>query len=613
MPKRTKNTEDPLKEAAGECLPRESNEENNAVAESMAESVVSAAAEENLEEEGDFELESESEDSDLESADEESDSEPEPPARRPKRGTGSKGIEETTTSSPVEAWNGTDEEDIAPEPPSFRPARTPGAQLLNGVSYTVLDLFQCFLSNSILQTIVINTNKYGQENHTKWKKITLKDLYSYLSMLIYSGFFKVTSMSDYWKMSELYTFSFPSTVMSCKKFSDIAGSIQLSDPKDDAANNKKKGTADYDRLCKIKPMYEEVRQSCKACYHPRQNIAVDERLVKSKARTGLKQYMKNKRRKWGFKFFVLADSSNGYTWDFTVFEGKNHHRTGKGLGYDTVMDLVTPKVLGTGYKLYVDNFYTSRTLFLDLLEKRIRACGTIRSNQLGPLRLKSGQLDKKSPRGCIRWIREGPIVFVQWKDTRDVLMCSTIHKAHGEDTIQRNMKDVEGQWAMNSIAVPPAILDYNKNMGAVDHSDALISYYNVLHRTKRWYRSFFYHFVDIAVVNAFILHKELASAKGERVMTQKKFRETLVLELRAAGTPNTAAQRAPLFHSDNYPNACTIRGVSHMPVYFTPDSTQGRRRCVLCHLKTPLGCSTCDKPLCFRHERQCFNLWHDQL
>ncbi|KAG5266416.1 hypothetical protein AALO_G00231810, partial [Alosa alosa] len=218
---------------------------------------------------------SESEDSDLESEDEESDSEPEPPARRPKRGTESKGIEETTTSSPVEAWNGTDEA------------------------------------------------------------------------------------------------------------------------------------------------------------HPRQNIAVDERLVKSKAQTGLKQYMKNKRRKWGFKFFVLADSSNGYTWDFTVFEGKNHHRTGKGLGYDTVMDLVTPKVLGTGYKLYVDNFYTSRTLFFDLLEKRIGACGTIRSNQLGPLRLKSGQLDKKSPRGCIRWIREGPIVFVQWKDTRDVLMCSTIHKAHG--------------------------------------------------------------------------------------------------------------------------------------------------------------------------------------
>ncbi|XP_062375621.1 piggyBac transposable element-derived protein 4-like [Sardina pilchardus] len=638
MPKRPKKTEESLKEAADACLLSESNEGKDAVAESMAESEVSSAeplaAEENVmeeeaeeetdeEQEGDVVLASESEDSDLESGDEEWDSEAEPPARRPRR-TESEGIEETTTSSPVESWKGTDEEDIAPQPLSFRPLRTPGAQLLKGVSYTSLELFQSFLPNSILQTIVINTNKYGQENHKTWRKITLKDLYSYLSMVIYMGLLKVASIGDYWKLSDLYNFPFPVSVMSASKFKRIATSIQMSDPKDDAANNKKKGTADYDRLCKIKPMYEQLRQTCKASYHPQQNIAVDERMVKSKARTGLKQYMKNKRSKWGFKLFVLADSSNGYTWDFTVFEGKNHHQTGNGLGYDTVMDLVTPTVLGTGYKLYVDNFYTSPTLFLDLLEKRIRACGTIRSNKLGSLRLKSGQLNKKSRRGCIRWIREGPIVFVQWKDSRDVLMCSTIHKAHGEETVQRNMKDAEGQWAKESIAIPPAIQDYNTNMGGVDLSDALISYYNVRRKTKRWHRVFFNHFVDIAIVNAFILHKELARAKGQRVMTQKEFRETLVLELQKAGAPARVKHSGPQFlskHGDACPDAGRAGGAGkgvpvpaglHLPKYFTPDSTIGRARCVLCSLKTPLGCTVCNKALCFVPGRQCFNLWHDK-
>ncbi|XP_062375607.1 piggyBac transposable element-derived protein 4-like [Sardina pilchardus] len=626
MSETTKKPEEPLKEAADACLLRESNEEKDAVAESMAESEVSSAeplaAEEHLveeeEQEEDFEMESESEDSDLDSGDEEWDLEPEPPARRPKR-TESEGIEET-----MEAWKGTDEEDVEPEPLTFRPARTPGTQLLQGVSYTYLELFQSFLPNSILQTVVINTNKYGKEKHTDWKEITLKDLYSYLSMRIYMGLLRMVSLPDYWNVSDPYNHPFPASVISARKFSLIATSIQMSDPEDDLANSKKKGTADYDRLCKIKPMYEELRKTCQACYHPRQNIAVDERVVQSKAPPGRMLYVEIEQNKRDLKICVLADSSNGYTWDFTVFEGRINNQSEKGLGYDTVMDLVRPTVLGTGYNLYLDHFYTSPTLFLDLLEKGIGACGNIRSIRLGSHRRKSGQLENKSVRGSIRWIREGPIVFVQWKDARDVLMCSTVHKAHGEETVQKKKRDLDGQWAVKSIAVPPARQDYNTNV-----SDAPIGCYSALREAKKWYRSFFYHFVDIAVANAFILHQELARAKGERMITQTAFREALVLELQAAGTPVRARQtvpRSPSQDGDACPDAGgagkdapapalvpapnPASGGMHIPTYFATDGTNGRKKCVLCHRKTPLGCSNCDKALCFVATRDCYKKWH---
>lgn len=49
---------------------------------------------------------------------------------------------------------------------------------------------------------------------------------------------------------------------------------------------------------------------------------MDERVVASKAKTGMTQYMKDKPTKWGIRMFVLADSSNSYTLDFNIYTGK---------------------------------------------------------------------------------------------------------------------------------------------------------------------------------------------------------------------------------------------------------------------------------------------------
>ncbi|KAF3861155.1 hypothetical protein F7725_001410 [Dissostichus mawsoni] len=70
-------------------------------------------------------------------------------------------------------------------------------------------------------------------------------------------------------------------------------------------------------------------------------------------------------------------------------------------------------------------------------------------------------------------------------------------------------------------------------MGGVDVSDALSRVLQRSPQTMKWYKTFFYPFLDIVVVNSFLLHKELYKMKSDpsRTKPQKTFREQLAAEM----------------------------------------------------------------------------------
>lgn len=171
-------------------------------------------------------------------------------------------------------------------------------------------------------------------------------------------------------------------------------------------------------------------------------------MVKSKHRSGIRQYIRNKPTKWGIKLWVLADSANGYTWGFNVYIGKRaaEEVSNNGLGYD-IVSLIRP-LLNQGYHLYIDNFYTSPKLFKDLFLQNTPATGTSAENRKDfPVEMKKAkQWARKKDRGTMRWIRDGPCLVEQWKDNRPVIILSTIECTNDFVMVARkekNWKSVE--------------------------------------------------------------------------------------------------------------------------------------------------------------------------
>ena len=70
-----------------------------------------------------------------------------------------------------------------------------------------------------------------------------------------------------------------------------------------------RGSPEYDRLGKIRPLLEHIQSRCATLYNPSKELAIDEAMIKFQGRSSLKQYMPQKPVKRGIKceFFLTVE------------------------------------------------------------------------------------------------------------------------------------------------------------------------------------------------------------------------------------------------------------------------------------------------------------------
>ncbi|XP_033847302.1 piggyBac transposable element-derived protein 4-like [Periophthalmus magnuspinnatus] len=474
----------------------------------------------------------------------------------------------TPPSPTSRAWKTEEDPDVALPKLKFVPRRTPGIQApLKSGTHTPLDIFSRFFDAEVWRLLCSNTNKSAarhQERGRKyhWTDVTPEELKKFIGLLLYMGVMNLPKMTDFWRKQTIFEVLLPATVMTRDRFKSILSFFHISDPEEDGQNDLARGTEKYDVLHRVQPLLEMLRTHCMAVYHPRQHISVDERMVATKARLSFKQYMRDKPTKWGLKFFVLVDK-NGYTVE---------------------------------YQLYTGN----PLLFRHLGQQGFGACGTYRQGRIGVPTTTENALTKRSPRGSIRWLRDGDLLFVKWMDTREVSMCTNVHSVYAGETVLRWRKKADGTYERVPIPRPTAVGEYNRYMGGVDTSDQLLGTNTVHRKTRRWYITVFQHMLDMAVTNSFIIFKEMSTIRGERPPTRQDFQEMLTSQL--LGVPLKTKPKVP---TSNHLPVPTSSGQSKRQ-----KASMGRRQCVLCRRCTPWQCEECKVGLCLQVDRNCFRMYH---
>lgn len=213
------------------------------------------------------------------------------------------------------------------------------------------------------------------ESDGSWLEVTAPEMLRFIALLIYMGIVQVPRLHPYWNTGPVSGGLLPVKIMSRKRFFSLLAFLHVTDPEEQS-------TASAGKLRKVWPLLQHINDASARFFQLWEALAVDERMVKSKARSGIGQYIRDKVTKWGYKLWVLAESETGYTLHFFVYTGKRETPGPHGLAFDVVSKL-REKYLDQGYKIYMDNFYTSKHLFEHLLQCKTLACGTTRKDRRG--------------------------------------------------------------------------------------------------------------------------------------------------------------------------------------------------------------------------------------
>ena len=522
------------------------------------------------------------------------DVDPDEPSTSKGAGT-SKGAERRPT------WRNRDAADIQPKRLEFAGAPAHPSDSKEPIGY-----FRELIDQDLLVHIVEESNLYAlQEDINKPLNLTTAELEQFIAILFQMSIVKMPQARMYW--SKECRYALVADIMPVNRFEEIKRLLHLND-------NSKMPPQCEDKLYKVRPLVDNLASMFRNIVAG-EMLAADEQVIPFKGKSSLKTYNPKKPKKWGYKVYVLC-GADGLIANFEFYTGKIEHVDGqpdlKASG-NIVLCLLESVPRGLWHKLFTDNWFTSPVLYATLHKQQIACVGTVRANRLLGCVFPTDKALKAQGRGAFALMSttfEGvDLSAVKWHDNKCVSLLSTYCAIEPMDTAERWDKTEKDKVA---VPRPHIVATYNKFMGGADLLDSLLALYRIPVRSKKYYHRIIWHFLDTAVVQAWLLYRRNMAADGiakKLQMTLLQFKASISRCLAKEGKVNGVKRGRPSCSMDIQIAAKAKRGpmaalpdtairtdaLGHWPVFMN----KGRCNRPGCKGTPKVKCEKCNTYLCF--------------
>ena len=477
----------------------------------------------------------------------------------------------------------------------------PGANFTRFKDLSPVELFDLIMDMDILNLIATESNRYALEKGgIEDTNFSAQDIRIFFAILILRGYSKVTDYKLYWSNSGDTENRMVKDAISKNRFVLVKRFFHMGEKP--LVKEAKEGEAPgEDRYKKVRNLSVHLQAKFLEMFVPEQELSHDEAMIKYFGKNGLKQSLRNKPIRFGFKVWVLATVA-GYVVSFDLYQGKGvgvHHTENVktvGAAAASVLDLLDmlPKdKMDLPYHIYADNFFSSHRLIEVLTAENIQYTGTIRQDRVkGKPPITPVDKFKKKERGYYETVvlSDKSQIVTRWNDNAAVTLISSCHGVQPLGTAKRwsrkEKKRIE-------VPQPFVISQYNKFMIGVDRFDQNNNHLRIAVGGKKWYWPVTTWLLDTAVSNAWQLHR-----KSGGTMTMLEFKREIVCTIlrEAAATRTKRKQTGPV-------GARPGDGVRYDMIAHYVKRRPERRLCnmELCTARCVTYCLKCDRHVCIDH------------
>ncbi|KAJ0064184.1 hypothetical protein NL108_001484 [Boleophthalmus pectinirostris] len=478
--------------------------------------------------------------------------------------------------------------------------------------------FRDFFDADLLKHIVQQSNLFCFQQKQRTLNMDQNELEQFLGAVLYMSVFQLPRSRLYW--SAECRVAQVADIMSRGRWEEIKEFIHFNDNSNMASNN--------DKLYKIRPLIDSLLKKFHVLPQD-QLLSIHELIVPFKGKTNLKHYLSKKTFKWGYKVFVLCDTK-GLVHSFDIYTGYSDPLPGepdRGAKGNVVLKFAQIIPSSANHLLFFDSRFSSLDLLVVLANKGILALGAMKQSRLPGCNFSKDGVMKKKGRGSFEEkkvvIQSVEIRAVKWFNNRGQIVASTFASAQPVCQVERSHRKLKKNI---SIKCPHIISIYNQFKGGVNALEALISNFPIQIKSKKFYHRFFFYFMNMVIVNSWLLYQRDCESLNVPKKMQKDFldfRTSIAQALclqgkdltrKRSGQPFSEIERE--FEKKKQRGATKaiptqeVRSdsVGHWPVM---ESVRQRCKRPNCKGLTVCKCIKCNVHLCLNKRKNCFREFHE--